>query len=167
MHHKRIKFGLNIIIVALLALPIGSMAYAAEPAHDFELAGKNGPIKLSDYRGKVVYLDFWASWCTPCRKSFPWMNEMQKKYSKQGLAIIAINLDSKKKMVDGFLKKIPANFDIAYDPEGRIAKLYQVKGMPSSYIIDRNGRLRDSHMGFRSNDKQPLEKRFLELLNEK
>ncbi len=127
-------------------------------APTFELAGLNKDmIRLSHYEGKVVYLDFWATWCVPCRKSFPWMNDLLKKYQSQGLEIIAVSLDEKQKMVENFLKRYPANFTIALDPTGKSADLYKVRGMPSSYIIDRNGNIVETHMGFRTKDKARLE----------
>lgn len=127
-------------------------------APKFELAGLNADmIQLSNYRGKVVYLDFWATWCVPCRKSFPWMNELLEKYQSQGLEIIAVSLDEKQKMVENFLKRYSANFTIALDPTGESADLYKVRGMPSSYIIDRSGNIVKTHMGFRAKDKARLE----------
>ena len=138
------------------ALAAGNSSKNKAPA--FTLSGLNTEtIKLSNYKGKVVYLDFWATWCGPCRKSFPWMNAMQKKYQSQGLEIIAVSLDAKKKMVETFLKKYPADFTIALDPDGVSGDLYKVRVMPSSYLIDRNGDIIERHMGFRSKDKAKLE----------
>lgn len=108
----------------------------------------NKLLDLSEYRGKVVYLDFWASWCVPCRKSFPWMNEQQSKYSKQDFVIIAVNLDKKKSLANTFLTDNPANFQVIYDPKGELAKHYQIKGMPSSILFDRNGKPVKAHTGF-------------------
>lgn len=105
-------------------------------------------VDISKYKGKVVYLDFWASWCIPCRKSFPWMNSMQTKYGKDKLVIVAVNLDKEHQLAVDFLKKNPADFKIAYDPEGNLAKKYQIKGMPSSIIFDTNGKAIYAHSGF-------------------
>ncbi|WP_371195919.1 TlpA disulfide reductase family protein [Glaciecola sp. SC05] len=103
---------------------------------------------LADLKGQVVYIDFWASWCKPCRASFPWMNEMHQKFADKGLKIIAINLDEDSQNAKAFLSKLPAEFAIVYDPKGNIAKQYNLVGMPSSYIIDKSGELRISHQGF-------------------
>lgn len=153
------KLLVSFIFLALsLVLSLASFpAAAGKPAPEFTLPLKNGSITLSQYKGKVVYLDFWASWCIPCRKSFPWMNSMEQKYSNKGLKIITINLDKKEKAVEKFLKRYPAKFAVAYDPAGKTAEAYDVKGMPSSYLIDRNGNIIYTHIGFRASNKNKLE----------
>lgn len=122
--------------------------------------------QLSDLKGKVVYLDFWASWCKPCRKSFPWMNDMHQKYSKDGLVILAVNLDKEHKLAQQFLSQIPAQFLVTYDPEGNIAKNYKIPGMPTSYLINRAGELKIAHQGFHLDKKTSYEAEILKLLNE-
>jgi cytochrome c biogenesis protein CcmG/thiol:disulfide interchange protein DsbE len=151
--------------LSLLSSPF--LTYAADAAKPFDLKTDTGRVKLSDFAGHVVYVDFWASWCTPCRKSFPWMNAMQKRYAAQGLNIIAINLDQKPEQAKRFLQEMPADFTVAYDPEGKTAEQYNVQGMPSSYLIDRNGQIRQTHIGFRHKDKEHLEQAIREILNEK
>ena len=140
---------------------------AAEPAPDFKLPSAKGMVELSKLKGKVVYVDFWASWCIPCRKSFPWMNELHKKYKDQGLEVVAINLDKSREPIDAFLAKTPADFTIAYDPSGGAATSYKVAGMPSSYLIDRSGLLQVAHVGFRDKDKVEIENKIKELLANK
>ena len=105
-------------------------------------------VDLSNYKGKVVYLDFWASWCIPCRKSFPWMNKQLEQYSSEDLVIIAVNLDKKRELAEQFLIENPAKFSIVYDPKGQLAKFLKIKGMPSSVIFDRNGNPISAHTGF-------------------
>lgn len=146
------------------ALTFATPVFAADPAPDFKLPSAKGMVELSKLKGKVVYVDFWASWCTPCRKSFPWMNELHKKYKDQGLEVVAVNLDKSREPIDEFLAKIPADFTIAYDPSGGAATTYKVSGMPSSYLIDRNGQLQVAHIGFRDKDKVTMESKIKELL---
>ncbi|HFE38035.1 MAG TPA: TlpA family protein disulfide reductase [Gammaproteobacteria bacterium] len=139
-------------------------AFAA-PAQNFKLPSKDGGnISLADLKGNVVYVDFWASWCAPCRKSFPWMNEMHDKYASQGLKIIGISLDGTQKSANNFLKKVPASFMIAYDTEGTTADAYNVQVMPTSYLIDRQGNLLFSHKGFRAKHKKKMEAEFVKAL---
>ena len=108
-----------------------------------------GQLQLSQYRGKVVVVDFWASWCVPCRRSFPWMNDMQAKYGDQGLLIIAVNVDRDRAAADEFLAEVPAEFRIHYDNEGVIAEDFGVEAMPSSYVIGRDGNRIARHLGFK------------------
>ena len=105
-------------------------------------------IDWAAYQGKVVLVDFWASWCEPCRQSFPWMQAMQQKYADQGLVIIAVNVDREPAKAAAFLQAHPANFAIRYDPEGRLAKQFNVQGMPSSFVLGRDGKPAAKHQGF-------------------
>lgn len=110
-------------------------------------------LKLEQYKGKVVYLDFWASWCGPCKESFPWLNKISK--DNQNLIVIGVNLDKQKKDAENFLKKYPANFKVVYNPSGSLAEKYKVKGMPYSIIFNKVGKPTHSHIGFnkeKSND---------------
>ena len=112
-------------------------------------AAESQPLfELSNYSGKVVYLDFWASWCVPCRKSFPWMNQLRQKYSKEELVIIAVNLDREHQLATEFLKTYPADFEVIFDPKGELAKKYQIPGMPSSILFDQQGKVITAHSGF-------------------
>ncbi|MCG7982974.1 MAG: redoxin domain-containing protein [Candidatus Thiodiazotropha lotti] len=103
---------------------------------------------LEQYRGRVVLLDFWASWCGPCREAFPWLNEMHRKYQGVGLEIIGINLDEARREAEQFLTNTPAEFTIYFDPKGVLAKRYDLQGMPASYLIGMDGRLLVEHTGF-------------------
>lgn len=153
----------QLIMVLLVSLCFTGLAQA-EKAPDFNVPSAMGEISLGKLRGHVVYLDFWASWCVPCRKSFPWLNEMQVRYDKSGLKIIAINLDEERQLADSFLKKYPAKFTVGFDPKGKSASAYGLRGMPSSYLIDRKGQLLSSHIGFRSDDRAALEQKISQAL---
>jgi len=128
-----------------------------DQAPEINLPSIDGSVQLSDFKGKVVYLDFWASWCDPCRASFPWMSEMKKKYGSQGLEIIAINLDKERKLADTFLKDMDINFIVAFDPSGESAERFELRGMPGSYLIGKDGSIQATHLGFRDKDKKKLE----------
>ena len=105
---------------------------------------------LIDLRGQTVLVDFWASWCGPCRRSFPWMNRILDKYGKDSFTIVAVNLDKSKGDAEAFLAKYPARFDIVYDPEGNIARAFDVEVMPSSYLLNAQGEIVEIHRGFLS-----------------
>ncbi len=160
---KRYSAAALLCVVTTLAPAV----FATTAAPDFKLPSAKGMVELSKLKGKVVYVDFWASWCVPCRKSFPWMNDLHKKYKDQGLEVVAVNLDKSREPIDEFLRKIPVDFTIAYDPSGGAAINYKVSGMPSSYVIDRSGQLQTSHIGFRDKDKEEIEGKIKELLARK
>ncbi len=140
------------------ALDVGEVAPAVE------LIGTTATYTLADLRGKVVYIDFWASWCGPCRQSFPWMNEMQRKYGGRGLQIVGINLDAKRSDADRFLTQLPAQFALAFDANGESALKFGVKGMPTSVLIGRDGRVLLRHQGFRGEDRKALEDQLVTAL---
>ena len=117
-------------LATLLSLPAHAIEIG-QVAPDFELPGRQGTVKLSDYKGKTVYLDFWASWCGPCKQSFPWANEMQTRYNGKGLRVVAINLDQKTDDAKTFLNDNTARFDVAFDQPGKIPRTYAIKGMPT------------------------------------
>lgn len=119
---------------------------------------------LTANKGKVIYIDFWASWCGPCRKSFPWMNNLHQQYKDEGLVIISINVDNDHSYAEQFLKEIPALFPVIFDPKGRIARQYKIKGMPSSFVIDRAGKITSSHVGFNDTKKIAYQAEIMELL---
>ena len=121
-------------------------------------------LDLKAYQGKVVYLDFWASWCTPCRKSFPWMSELQQKY-KDDLVVIGVNLDQEKELADAFVQETSPEFKIIYDPEGKLATEYQVAAMPSAFILGRDGKIVIKHLGFHTKKIPTYESEIQQLIN--
>jgi thiol-disulfide isomerase/thioredoxin len=151
-------------LFSLLSLAEGSENTSRK--HLDLLTISQGNISFNDYQGKVVLLDFWASWCRPCRQSFPWMNDMQARYADQGLIVLAVNLDQDKADASDFLKDVPAKFRIIYDQAGGSAEQMEVIGMPMSYLIDRNGDIRHSLIGFNSQKKIQHEAHIHTLLNE-
>ena len=114
-------------------------------------------IDLAKLKSKIVYVDFWASWCGPCKQSFPWMNEMHAKYAARGLEIVAINVDAKQADAERFLATTPAKFTVAFDAKGVTPKQFAVKAMPTSYLIDGDGKVLLVHAGFRDADRAALE----------
>lgn len=150
-------------LILFLALIFSATAYA-EKAPDFSLKGTVGTVRLNAFKGRVVYVDFWASWCIPCRKSFPWMNELETRFGAKGLTIIAINVDKTEGPPAAFLKDYPPLFKVAFDPSGEVAESYQVWTMPSSYLIDRKGMVRFTHRGFFDESRPTILKEIEELL---
>jgi cytochrome c biogenesis protein CcmG, thiol:disulfide interchange protein DsbE len=119
-------------------------------------ANKDALLDLAQFRGRVIYLDFWASWCAPCRESFPWMNRLQGALGHEGLVVIAVNVDRERADADRFLREHPAQFRILYDPDGLLPEKFGVRGMPTSFLIDRDGRIQSRHEGFLVRDRDAL-----------
>jgi thiol-disulfide isomerase/thioredoxin len=124
-------------------------------------------LDLSLYKGKVVYLDFWASWCNPCRQSFPWMNQIQSIYAQKGLVVIGVNVDHDPELAKEFLQANFPQFKIVYDSGGKIAGAFNFKNMPSSFLIGRDGKIRYVHSGFFPSQERAYVSDIVTLLNEK
>lgn len=152
----------RLLLLGLIAVG----AYGAPSLDHQVFNAQNQVTSLSEFKGKVVYVDFWASWCGPCRKSFPWMNAMQQKYRDQGLAVVAINLDTDKALADEFLQQVPAQFNVRFNPEGDVARSFDLLGMPSSFMFNRQGQLVQSHVGFYTDNAIEYEQQLISLLKE-
>lgn len=139
---------LSLIAVSAFSDDTDSAGNADNGKVDIEIPTQDGVINTADLRGQVVYIDFWASWCVPCRKSFPWLNTMLEKYEDQGFTVIGINVDKDAAFAAQFLKEVPANFAIGYDPKATLAELFELPAMPSAFIVSREGDLIDAHYGF-------------------
>jgi thiol-disulfide isomerase/thioredoxin len=140
-------------LLFLLVLAIPSVGAAAKPrapkiAPSFQLPARAGTASLDSLRGHVVLVDFWASWCVPCRRSFPWMNGLQERYGSQGLTIVAINVDKDRAAADRFLAEHPASFTVAYDRKGETAEAFGVAAMPTSFLVARDGAIVHTQAGF-------------------
>ncbi len=124
---------------SLIALAAAFLSSSWLPAHALDLA---------EHRGKVVIVDFWASWCVPCRQSFPWFNAMYDEYTDDGLVILGVNTNDDAAEAQQFLEEFPAKFEIVYDPDGQLAQDFGVVAMPSSFVFSRDGELDTRHLGF-------------------
>ena len=139
-------------VAALCVVAVTGVAKASPPAShrspNFSLPGVKTAVNSDSLAGKVVLVDFWASWCEPCRKSFPWMSDLYRRHAADGLAIVAINLDKDRDKADAFLANNPVPFVVAFDPTGKTAEDYRVTGMPSSFLLGRDGNILETHTGF-------------------
>lgn len=158
------------IAIACIALPSTGFALdTGDRAPDFAAPSlmDGAPVELSEYRGKVVYLDFWASWCGPCLKAIPEVEEMRAEFPESEFQIIAVNLDQKKKKALRFLKKNPIGYPSASDPEGELPGQFGLETMPTSYLIDEDGVIRYVHRGFKKGDGSKLRHEIRSLLGMK
>ncbi|MDQ7089539.1 MAG: TlpA disulfide reductase family protein [Methylococcales bacterium] len=164
-----------IIKTLILSLPLIALSYSVSavelksPAPAFSLPAINKTtekITLSDYKGKVIYLDFWASWCAPCRVSFPILDRLYQNHHQEGFEVIAINLDEEPEAARQFLKDNPIHFTVLRDSLGEVPERYQVDAMPTSFLIDKKGTIRHIHSGFSATDEADLKQRIEGLLAE-
>ena len=142
-----------LLLAALPALGSAAMPRTPQTAPSFQLPARTFPARggtasLDSLRGQVVLVDFWASWCVPCRRSFPWMDSLVTRYGSRGFSVVAINLDKGRDAAERFLAEHPASFTIAFDPAGKTAEAYGVAAMPTSFLIDRDGTIVHTHVGF-------------------
>lgn len=156
-----------VITAALLSARPAAALDAGQPAPALKLPGLSGDVDLASLSGHLVYVDFWASWCTPCRVAFPFMNELLVRHQSQGLRIVAVNVDAKRADADRFLAAVPARFTIAFDPSGDTPKRWEVKAMPTSVLVGRDGKVLFVHKGFREDDRADLGTRVAAALQAK
>lgn len=155
--------GLSLLLPNLRAAEIGNQA----PNCQLTAFDSEQTKDVKSFYGKVVYVDFWASWCQPCAKSFPFMQQLQQDLSTQGLEVVLVNLDEQAVDAKNFLSKYPGNsLKVVTDSTHQCAQDYNVEGMPSTYLIDRKGVIRHIHMGFRPEDAEQLRSLVKELLAE-
>jgi peroxiredoxin len=153
------------------ALLLGSDAPAAgvgQKAPDFKAPALDGKSRLSlaAYRGKVVYLDFWASWCPPCLTSLPQLEELRKQFPSDQFQILAVNVDQDPQQARKFLERTQIGYPSATDPKGSIPASFGIETMPTSFLIDRQGVIRYVHHGFRKGDTTPLRERIAQLIGD-
>lgn len=140
---------------------------ANEQAKDFTLKSKeNGNIRLSEQRGNIVMVNFWASWCGPCREELPKMEALYQEYQDLGFEILAINLDDEASKAEVLLNDIEVSFPVLYDSAGEVSELYDVNAMPTTVIIDRDGKQRLVHLGYRAGDEKKYEAAIKLLMRE-
>jgi thiol-disulfide isomerase/thioredoxin len=137
---------------------------ATLPAH--AQADSAPAFQVGQYAGKVVLVDFWASWCAPCKESFPWMQRMHERYASQGLVIVAVNVDHDRALAERFLARQRPGFQVVYDPHGDLAEQYRVSSMPASYLYSRGGEIRFRHSRANDEERAQGEREIVALLQE-
>jgi thiol-disulfide isomerase/thioredoxin len=160
--------------LALTAGAVGaSAAFGADPvgqpapAFSLPLRGGSSPLALEQLRGQVVMVNFWASWCEPCRTEFPLLDQIYKKYKSVGFTLVGVNVEPDSKQAEGFIAKTPASFPIVFDKDSAVSKLYRVSGMPTTVLIDRKGVLRWVHRSYVPGDENEYLNKVRSLLAEK
>lgn len=160
-----------LLVAALAVLAQGGIAASdltGQSAPDFALKSATGEnLRLSEYRGDVVMINFWATWCGPCRKEMPLLEQIQKKYAPLGFTMLGVNVEEDTTMMEAFLKDVPVTFPILLDPANGVSKLYDVAAMPSTVIVDRKGNVRYLHQGYKPGDESRYQDMIRQLIRER
>lgn len=154
-----------LIIWGLLFSTMVQAQSLTEQQWSVQLTNGKSMETLANYKGKVLWIDFWASWCVPCRASFPWMEQVQQKYGDYGFKVIAINVDENRDDAVQFLKQHPVSFSVLFDPNGQSPALFDVQGMPTSILVDRKGKIHFIHIGFKPSQKAALEDKIQSVIS--
>jgi len=158
----------GLALAAAFVLPAFATT-SSGPAPAFQLAGRGGKtIDLAQYKGQVVMINFWATWCDPCRKEMPLLEDIYKKYKPMGFTLIGVNVEPKTGDPEGWLSKLPkpVTFPVAFDVDSKVSKLYKVVGMPTTVFIDRKGNVREVHISYKAGDENLYLSQIRSLLKE-
>ena len=164
-----LKFPIAALAALLLAAAWPAAANAGTvPAPAFSLASRDGKqVSLADLKGQVVMINFWASWCGPCRQELPALDQIYAKYKPMGFTLVAINVESEKADAERFLEKTPASFPILFDPDNKVSGNYGVSAMPTTVLVDRQGRVRWQHRAYKPGDEAKYIEQIRAALREK
>ena len=153
-------------VAAALAIT-STVGASAAMAPSFALPSRSGDtVSLAQLKGKVVMLNFWASWCGPCRQEMPLLDQMHKRYSSLGFTLVGVNVDANSKDAEEWLSKTPVSFPVLFDRESKVSAMYDVKAMPSTVFIDRKGNVRALHKGYKAGDEGEYLNQIRALLKE-
>ncbi|HEV8443102.1 MAG TPA: TlpA disulfide reductase family protein [Steroidobacteraceae bacterium] len=158
----------GLALAAAFVLPAFA-ASSSSPAPAFQLSGRGGKtIDLSQFKGQVVMINFWATWCVPCRTEMPLLEDIYKKYKPMGFTMLGVNVEPKTGDPEGWLSKLPkpVTFPVAFDVDSKVSKLYKVAGMPTTIFIDRKGNVREVHKGYKAGDEDYYLTQIRSLLKE-
>jgi peroxiredoxin len=168
-HKYLITWGnlLSVVMAAMLIVGQAGAAVDSGPAPDFTLKSRDGSnIKLSELKGQVVMLNFWASWCGPCRQEMPLLDQLYQRYQPMGFTLLGVNVEEDSSAANKVLKQIPVSFPILYDNKNRVSETYQVRAMPSTILIDRDGNVRYLHKGYQPGYEEEYQQQIRELIRE-
>ena len=154
-------------LIFLLALSTSAFTCANEPAPDFTLKSNDGSnLRLAEQRGNVVMLNFWASWCGPCKQEMPLLDDLHKRYSRAGFTVIGVNVEQDTNAAKSVLKNIPVSFPVLFDTTSKVSKLYDVSAMPTTVMIDRDGNVRYQHKGYKPGYENEYRQQIKQLIRE-
>ena len=155
------------LVIALLGMGPAMAEIRGQAAPDFTLKSLSGEnIRLGDYRGQVVLLNFWASWCAPCRQEMPLLNELHHRYAPLGFSVIGVNVEQDNTAARRWLEKTPVDFPILFDTDNKVSRRYDIRAMPTTALIDRDGNVRHLHHGYVPGLEATYQQQVRELIRE-
>ncbi|MCU7796837.1 MAG: TlpA family protein disulfide reductase [Candidatus Thiodiazotropha sp. (ex Semelilucina semeliformis)] len=158
------------VLMAVAMMLVTGQVLAANtsgPAPDFTLKSRSGEnIKLSELRGQVVMINFWASWCGPCRQEMPILDQLYQRYEPMGFTLLGVNVEEDSAAAEKVLREIPVSFPVLYDSKNQVSENYQVRAMPSTFLIDRDGKVRYLHKGYKPGYEDEYQQQVRELIRE-
>jgi peroxiredoxin len=167
MQSRFVRLAVRTAALALVALPAFGALSASAPAPQFSLAAHGGKtINLAQYKGQVVMINFWATWCGPCRQEMPLLESIYKKYNKMGFTLLGVNVEPDSKPAEDWLKATPVSFPILFDTKSEVSKMYEVNGMPSTVIVDRKGNVAFIHHGYQPGDENAYQDSIRKLVRQ-
>jgi len=164
---RTLKTLIAILFIAAILVPLPAFAVnAGDAAPEFSLHDMNGSIvTLNSFKGMVVYLAFWATWCPSCKEELPELNTLQREYADNGFTVLSICIESSDSIVANYLKKHPVTFPVLVDKEGAAAEAFRFSGLPASFIIGKDGLVRYKHSGYDKGSFTLIEREIIDLLN--
>ncbi len=154
-------------LASVLMLPVQAEDLAG-PAPNFTLTSRDGQtVSLSELKGQVVMINFWATWCGPCRQEMPLLEQLYSRYESLGFTLLGVNVEENSKLADVFLEETPVTFPILFDPENGVSKLYDVSAMPSTVLVDRSGNVRFLHHGYQPGYENEYQNQIRTLVRER
>lgn len=154
-------------LLTAMCLLVCAAAVQAAPAPDFTLKSASGEnVRLAEQRGKVVMLNFWASWCGPCRKEMPLLDDLYQRYSKAGFMFYGINVEQDSAAAKKLLEELGVSLPVLFDPESKASRLYNIDAMPTTVVIDKSGEIRYVNRGYKAGDENKYRDQVRELIRE-
>ena len=164
---NRILTGISVALFLVTGSAFAKEVKIDGKAMDFTLPSRSGEnVRLAEMQGEVVLVNFWASWCGPCREELPKLEEMHQKYKELGVKIVGINIDETRELSQKLLKDVEVNFSVLYDHDNRVSEPYNIRAMPSTYIIDKSGNFRYLHLGYQPGYELAYEEHIKKLMRE-
>ena len=165
MNIRNIAAGLIFSVCA--ATSLASSGLAGQPAPDFSLKSSSGEnLRLSEYRGDVVMINFWATWCGPCRQEMPLLDELYSRYQRVGFSLLGVNIDDDSRRAMDMIRELGVSFPVLFDTRKEVSRLYEVDAMPVTVIVDREGNVRHVHEGYKPGYEQKYLDEIRSLLRE-